>query len=188
MRLTGPAMSIDASGSFAKTIVFAKWRGLNYGRLHVIPINRNTTGQKTVRSVLGTVAKAVRAVLTKAMDTPITGTGSHFFINANTKAPAGNSWVSYLQKVLNSAFAGLVTAYGVLSSTIKGYYNTEAETIGMTSYTDKRGVTHTAGEQLYLLASFAVSTLGYTGFTAGIDAATSAQCLAFVAYVHTSAA
>ena len=188
MRLTGPAMSIDASGSFAKTIVFSKWKGLNYGRLHVIPINRNTTGQKTVRSVLGTVAKAVRAVLTKAMDTPITGTGSHFFINANTKAPAGNSWVSYLQKSLNSGFASLVTAYGVLSSTIKGYYAAEAGDIGMSSYIDKAGVTHTAGEQLYLLASFAVSSLGYTGFTSGIDGASSAELTAFATYVHTSAA
>lgn len=186
-KLTGPFMSISASGTLGKTLTASIWKGQPYMRLRVIPVNRNSTGQKTVRSVLGTIAKAVRAVLTKAMDTPITGVGSRFFIDAVTKAPAGQSWVSFLQKVTNSAFAGLVLAYADLTS-VATLYETAAGNIGMSSYIDKAGVTHTAGEQLYVLASFAVGSLSYAGFTAGIDSATAPQLASFGEYVHESAA
>lgn len=185
MRLTGPAMSLGASGSMAKTLVFSIWKGQPYGRLRVIPVNRKTTAQKAVRSILGTIAKACRAVLTATADMSA-HVGSQFFQDGNTKAPAGQSWISFLQKSLNSSFAGLVTAYGTLTSTIKGYYTTEAGDIGMSDYTDKSGVTHTAGEQLYLLASFATASLGYAGFTGGINDATSAELTAFGTYVHTT--
>jgi len=178
-------MSLGASGSMAKTLVFSIWKGQPYGRLHVTPVNRNTTGQKTVRSVLGTIAKACRAVLTAAMDT-LPGVGSQFFIDGNSKAPAGQSWISYLQKVLNGEFASLVSAFSGLAA-VKALYETEAGNIGMSAYTDKSGVTHTAGEQLYLLASFATASLGYTGFAAGINSATAPQLTAFGTYVHVSA-
>jgi len=185
MRLTGPAMSLGASGSMAKTLVFSIWKGQPYGRLRVIPVNRNSTGQKTVRSVLGTIAKACRVVLTSTMDS-VNHVGSAFFQAGNTKAPAGQSWISYLQKSLNASFAALRVAFEADTSTVKGYYETEAGDIGMSSYVDKSGVTQSAGLQLYLLASFATASLGYAGFAGGIDAATSAQLTAFGTYLHTT--
>jgi hypothetical protein len=188
MRLTGPGMSLSASGTFGKTITFSIWKGQAYGRLRVIPINRNSVGQQTVRSVLGTIAKAVRAVLTLANDTPVTGTGSQFFIDAVAVAPAGQSWLSYLQKVSNSEFAGNVSEYGALDGTHKGYWNDSATDIGMGSYIDKAGVTHTAGEQLYLLAKYAVGYLGYTSFATTPAEAVAVETDAFGVYVNTSAA
>ena len=185
MRLTGPAMSLGASGSMAKTLVFSIWKGQPYGRLHVTPVNRNTTGQNTVRSVLGTIAKACRVVLTSAGDS-VNHVGSAFFQAGNTKAPAGQSWISYLQKSLNSGFAALRVSFEADTSTIKGYYETEAGDLGMSAYIDKKGVTQSPGLQLYLLASFATASLGYAGFTGGIDAATSAQLTAFGTYLHTT--
>ena len=31
-KITGPLMSIDASGAFADTMVYAKWKGIKYSR------------------------------------------------------------------------------------------------------------------------------------------------------------
>ena len=185
-RLTGPFMSLAASGTLAKTLTASIWKGQPYMRLRVIPQNPQSDPQQTLRSILGTLAKACRAVLTSAKDVAVGHPGSLFFQNAVVVAPAGQSWISYLQKVMNASFAGLVTAYGLLT-TVAGYYATTAGTIGLAEYTDKMGVVHVAGEQLYELASFAVTYLGYTGFTTGINTATQVQVTAFGVYVNTSA-
>ena len=36
-KVTGPLMSIDDSGAFADTIIYAKWKGINYSRQYAIP-------------------------------------------------------------------------------------------------------------------------------------------------------
>jgi hypothetical protein len=51
MRVTGPMMSIDASGTFAKTLVAAKWKGRNYMRAHAIPSNPRSAGQTAFRAM-----------------------------------------------------------------------------------------------------------------------------------------
>ncbi len=185
-RLTGPFMSLAASGTLAKTLTASIWKGQPYMRLRVIPQNPQTDGQQTLRSVLGTLAKACRAVLTSFKDIASGHPGSEFFQQAVIVAPAGQSWISYLQKTLNSAFAGLVTAYGALT-TVAGYYDSSATSIGLAPYMDKMGVTHDAGEQLYDLAFFAVTYLGYTGFATGIDTASSGEVSDFADYVHVTA-
>lgn len=183
-KVLGPMHSDDASGSYAGSLVFSKWKGRNYVRQLVTPVNRNTEEQKTVRSILGTIARACTGVLTSAKDT--LNVGSQFFIDAVAKAFAGQSWISTMQKVLNPEFAGLVTAYGALSATIKGYYSTGASSVPLSDYTDKMDVFHQKGELLYILASYAVSKLGYTGFATGIDTASEAEVTAFVTYVNTT--
>jgi hypothetical protein len=185
-KLTGPFMSLSASGTLGKTLTASIWKGQPYMRLRVIPINRNSVGQKTVRSVLGTLAKACRAVLTSFNDTENPATGSQFFVDAVAVAPAGQSWISYLQKVSNAEFAGNVTSYGALDSTHKGYWSTTSATLGMSSYIDKMGVTHTAGEQLYMLAKFAVGYLTYDAFATTVDAAVQIEVTAFGVYVQDS--
>ena len=50
-RLLGPLMSIDASGTFAKTVVFSKWKGRNYARERVIPKNPRDPKQLGVRAM-----------------------------------------------------------------------------------------------------------------------------------------
>ena len=187
VRLVMPAMSAEASGTLGGAIVFSNWKRLAYGRIRVTPKNPKSTDQKAVRSILGTVAKASRVILTKAKDTPITGLGSQAFLDGNSHAPAGQSWISFLQQVTNANFGTLVTAYGILTS-VKTLYQAEAENIGMTSYTDKSAVTHTAGEQLYLLASFFSASCGYTGFADGIDDASEGELTAFGTYLTESTA
>jgi len=187
-KLTGPFMSLSASGTLGKTLTASIWKGQPYMRLRVIPINRNTTGQKTVRSVLGTLAKACRAVLTIFNDVAVPAVGSQFFQDTIAIAPAGQSWISYLQKVSNSEFAANVILYAALDSTHKGYWDTTAGTLGMGSYIDKSGVTHTAGELLYLLGKFATGYLEYAGWATTQDAAVQIEVTAFGVYVHDTVA
>jgi len=183
-KVSGPLMSLSASGKFGGALVASIWKGRPYMRQLVTPANPKTTGQKTVRSVLGTLAKAAHAVLTSFADSM--DAGSAFFKAARDNAPTGQSWISWMQRTLYPLFSARRTEYMALSSTIKGYYDSAAGTIGLASYVDKAGVTQTAGFQLYMLGVFATLYLGYT-FTGGIDAPGSlTPCTALGTYVHTT--
>jgi hypothetical protein len=182
-KVTGPLMSMTASGTVGKVATFSIWKGIAYVRNRVIPKNPMSTLQKAARSALGTIAKACAAVLTITMDTAVPAIGSPFFTAAVAAAPSGQSWISYLQKILNNQFTTLVAAYGTASG-VHAYFVESATDIGLADYVDKSGTTHTNGQQLYLLAAFAVQQLGYTGFAAGINSATLTQTDAFSLYVH----
>ncbi len=181
-------MSLDASGTVGKTAVFSKWKGRNYVRLRVIPHNVQSAGQQLTRGFLGVIAKAAKAVLTAFKDT-LPGLGSQFFIDAVAGAPSGQSWISYLQKQEHDSVASLQTTYLALSSTIRGYYDTGADSLGLFEYVSvgDTPVTYTNGFQVYLLAVFATSSLHYAGFSSGVDGASSGEITSFVTYVQTSA-
>lgn len=57
-KVTGPLMSIDASGTYAKTLVFSKWKGRNYVRERVIPLNPKSALQLGVRSMMSFLSQA----------------------------------------------------------------------------------------------------------------------------------
>ena len=48
-KVTGPLFSIDASGKFGDSMVFGKWKGINYVRRHVTATQPNTKKQIAVR-------------------------------------------------------------------------------------------------------------------------------------------
>jgi len=52
VRVNGPAMSLEASGSLAGAIVFSKWKGRPYVRELVKPANPKSGGQVGIRSML----------------------------------------------------------------------------------------------------------------------------------------
>jgi hypothetical protein len=189
-KVTGPLMSLDASGTVGKTTTFSKWKGRNYVRLRVIPQNPQSADQVDTRGFLGVLAKACRAVLTAFKD-QTNHVGSAFFQDAVTAAPTGQSWISWLQMSLHDLVSTDQTTYTGLSSTIRGYYDDAADTLGLFSYTGagsvgNPGTTYTKGNQVYELAHFAVQYLNYTGFASGIDGASSGELDAFVTYVQTT--
>jgi len=49
VKVLGPAMSLDASGSLAGALVFSKWKGRNYIRQLVTPANPKSGGQTGMR-------------------------------------------------------------------------------------------------------------------------------------------
>jgi len=60
-KVTGPLMSIDASGAFADTMVYAKWKGINYSRQYAIPGNPRTANQLQIRDYFTTAVAAWQA-------------------------------------------------------------------------------------------------------------------------------
>lgn len=50
--VTGPLMSLSASGTVGDAIVFATWKGRAYVRKHAIPANPNSVSQVSVRAAL----------------------------------------------------------------------------------------------------------------------------------------
>lgn len=97
-KVSGPLMSMQASGAFAKTLVFANRKGQNVVRQLVIPANPMSADQETARNMIRTAGAgqhyanleinivAARVVTDKAA-----------LISAT---PAGQTWNSYLVKAM----------------------------------------------------------------------------------------
>lgn len=51
-KVTGPLLSLDASGTIANTMTFSRWKGINYVRQRVIPTYSNSAEQVAVRDVV----------------------------------------------------------------------------------------------------------------------------------------
>lgn len=152
-------MSINPSGSIAGLLTASRWKGRPYLRLLVTPSNPQTASQSAVRSVLGAVSKASKAVLTSFAD--IAGVGSLFFQSARDQAPSGQSWISWLQKESFTANSAIGTAWTDLGGTKQGYFNSTADDIGLIDYTPiyPSGVSCAKGKQLFYLAYFAKNSL-----------------------------
>ena len=57
-KVTGPLLSLDASGSVASTMTFSRWKGINYVRQRVIPTYSNTALQAAIRLLTKDASKA----------------------------------------------------------------------------------------------------------------------------------
>ena len=56
-RVTGPLMSVDASGTYAGTLTFSKWKGRNYVRQRVVPLNPKTAKQTGTRAMMSFISQ-----------------------------------------------------------------------------------------------------------------------------------
>jgi len=128
-KVTGPLMSMDASGAFGGTLVFAKWKGRPTVRQFVTPSNPQTASQMAARNkvrVTGAAQNEVNISIQKK--TGQTLTDKQLLIN---KAPSGFAWNGFLTDTmigtggLNYTNAG--TAYTALSTTEKTTWDTAAQ-------------------------------------------------------------
>ncbi len=51
-KLKGPMFSLDAAGSFGNSIVYSRWKGINYARQLVIPTFSRTDDQAAIRDIV----------------------------------------------------------------------------------------------------------------------------------------
>jgi hypothetical protein len=186
-KVTGPLMSLDASGTVGNTAVFSKWKGRNYVRLRVIPQNIRSAGQQLTRGFLGVIAKAAKAVLTAAKDGDNEFKGSKFFADTKTLIASSQSWIAVFQGNEHASVSADKIIFSGLSS-VADLYETAAGNAGLADYitVGDTPVTYSAGFQLYILAKFAVGSLAYSGFGDGIDEATAPQLASFVEYAQLS--
>lgn len=57
VKVYGPLMGLDASGSVAGAITFSKWKGRNYVRQRVVPANPKSAKQLSVRAMMTFLAQ-----------------------------------------------------------------------------------------------------------------------------------
>ena len=67
-KVTGPFMSIDASGTIYKTLTASIWKGRNYIRGYAIPSNPQTTAQVAQREKFAVAVAAWQALPAEAVD------------------------------------------------------------------------------------------------------------------------
>lgn len=90
-KTTGPLLSLDGSGTIAKSLTFSRWRGVKYARQRVVPENPNTVGQAETRNVFAMLVgawKLAPAIVSIPWDTNALGrplTGRNSFIGQNVK-------------------------------------------------------------------------------------------------------
>lgn len=160
-KVTGPMHSDGASGQFAKSMVFAGWKGVSYVRKYVVPANPMTADQGDQRIIMGGVGRLAGKV---------TVLGD---VNAQLATlgvvPAGQSKQSYLVKYVLSHIlttpadlATIQTAFAAHAA--KTDFNTSAATLGLATFDLPYAAIapFTAGEQLYVLAK-ALIAIGLTG-------------------------
>ena len=62
VKIYGPMMSLDASGTLAHAVTFSKWKGRSYARERVIPSNPKSGAQVGRRAMLTFLAKNWQAI------------------------------------------------------------------------------------------------------------------------------
>lgn len=95
-KVTGPLMSMDASGAFAGTLVFTRWKGRPVVRQLVQPSNPMSQGQEDSRNAMRVLAAGQRfANQTALIRAGETLTDKEELI---TLAPSGQAWNGFLVK------------------------------------------------------------------------------------------
>lgn len=151
-KVTGPLLSFDASGSVGSTATFSKWKGRNYTRLRVIPKNPQSDSQAEVRTKMAGLGKLVKQIADP----------STLRTQLLAVTPSDQSVPSYFIKIMAGSnfadFDRVVTAYELVgNATVKGYFDDEAEAIGLSNFELSYGSYGdvSAGLQLWLAADAA---------------------------------
>lgn len=96
-KTTAPALSFQAKGQIGKTMVYSRWRGIDYVRQYVIPANPQTVAQQNVRktfALLREMYKIAPALVVAAWDAFATGrpfTGMNKFVGENVRVLNGQA-------------------------------------------------------------------------------------------------
>lgn len=130
-KVTGPLMSVSASGAFAGSMVFANWKGTSYVRQLVIPLNPKTLGQETARNH-ARIAAASQAFFNRtAMKRSGETDTDKDLIKGLT--PSGQAWNGYLvgQEIgtNGSNILAATAAYTALTAAQKSAWDTAAAAV-----------------------------------------------------------
>lgn len=150
-KVTGPLMSMSASGKVGKSLVFFPHLGRNVVRGLVTPRNTKTEAQGAVRLLLGALGRAAKAPKI----------GGNFLTALKDVVPSGQTWVSDYVSFSIQAFGnpqGLNSAYE--GHDAEEEFASEANNLGLTdmkiSYAGSTD-TITGGAILFALANYAAA-------------------------------
>jgi hypothetical protein len=165
-KVTGPLMSMSASGKLGDAIVFFSWKGIDSVRQWIIPANPQSTGQGNIRTIIGGLGKAVgKFVASSPFDVKLSESG---------KVPAQQTRQSYLVQYIKDTYipsqgATLKANYATILKELTGHaaytsWEAGADDLSLVafgmSYDDIDDFDKALG--LYLIAKAAIS-LNFTG-------------------------
>jgi hypothetical protein len=102
-KVTGPLMSMSASGKLADSIVFFTWKGRNVVRQFLIPANPQSTAQGDQRVVMGGTGRAVGKIVKDSQ--------FHDQLIALELIPGGQTKQSWMVKYIVDNYLSTPTAY-----------------------------------------------------------------------------
>jgi len=76
-RVSGPFMSIDASGTIYKTLTASIWKGRNYIRGYFVPTNADTAAQQVQRALMASAVTGWQALVAVMPVSPPLGAESY---------------------------------------------------------------------------------------------------------------
>lgn len=169
-KVTGPLMSMSASGKLADSIVFFSWKGTNVVRQWLKPANPQSEDQGDRRIMLGGTGRAVGKIQpSKAFAQQLIDLGL---------IPGGQTKQSYLVKYILDHYITGATSYllelsACTNHTVYGAFTAAAETLTIVEF-DLDYATYApydAALGLYLIAKSAIDlSLDGTPYTTNITA------------------
>lgn len=163
-KVTGPLMSMSATGKLANAIVYFPWKGLHVVREWLKPANPQSGAQGDQRVIAGALGRG----------TSVVHTTSDFAAEIRAYMAAGLTWPSAIMKYMvdnvvndGTAWVALVTEYEAHTATAA--FDTEAAALNLQEFDlDYKAMADLAapGAILYCLAKFATNweLLGTKGF------------------------
>jgi hypothetical protein len=120
-KVTGPLMSMTASGKLAGAIVFTVWKGIAVVRKYVTPKNPNTANQQTIRGYFSTLVTSFMTLTgadkvawnASAAGKPYSGYNL-FMSQAMKVKDAGDDWYTF-----KSVSSGTISASGATITNTK---------------------------------------------------------------------
>lgn len=160
-KVTGPLMSMGASGTVGKNIVFFGWKGVNVVRQWLKPANPMSADQGDVRIILGGTGRACGEVVAES--------AYHNQLLTLGVIPSGQTKQSYLVKYIRDHFLTNATTYAAELALLTGHaeydvWQSSADALGLVEF-DLDYATIAAYDKalgLYELARTAIA-LGFTG-------------------------
>jgi len=187
-KVTGPLMSMTASGKIADTIVFFSWKGIATVRQWLVPANPQSADQGDIRLVLGGLGRAAGKC---AVDSTY-----HDKLKDLDVIPAQQTKQSYLVQYIKDNFiagkgATMTGNYNSVLAELTGHaaytaFQDGADTLNLTDF-DVAYATIDPFEKalgVYLLAKAAIA-LGFTGspYTKTLDSWTATHINKLVAHL-----
>lgn len=159
-KVTGPLMSISASGKLANALVFFGWKGTACVRNFVIPTNKESVGQGLNRVVLGGTGRACAEIY------PASG---HVTVSAFAQRlitlgliPGGQTKQSYLVKYIIDHYISTLANYTAQLAAVVGHtsytaFQSAADALGIIEFTLPYNTAGAYNKALgvYLIAKFA---------------------------------
>lgn len=160
-KVTGPLMSMSASGKLADAIVFFGWKGTNVVRQWLKPSNPQTSGQGDTRIAMGGTGRAVGKMVAS-------GSYHQQLIDLGL-IPGGQTKQSYMVKYIIDNFISTGTLYAAELANMTGHsastdFGTSADSLGILEF-DLDYATYAPYDKrlgVYLLAKAAIA-LSFTG-------------------------